>query len=63
MPAPLKLTPERPHKPALRRQVEVVHFEGIDRRSGSIILLDPSRKEVLRWNFYNAWPCKWEGPG
>ena len=34
----------------------------VDRRSGSIILLDPSRKEVLRWNFYNAWPCKWEGP-
>ena len=23
---------ERPHKPTLRRQVEVVHFEGIDRR-------------------------------
>ena len=34
----------------------------VERRSGSIILLDESRKEILRWNFYNGWPCKWEGP-
>ena len=27
---------ERPHKPTLRRQVEIVHFEGIDRRRSSI---------------------------
>lgn len=34
----------------------------VDRRSGSIILLDESRAEILRWNFFNGWPCKWEGP-
>jgi phage tail-like protein len=34
----------------------------VDRRAGSIILLDAARNEVLRWNFYEGWPCKWEGP-
>ena len=34
----------------------------VERRSGSIILLDESRQEILRWNFFNGWPCKWEGP-
>ncbi len=34
----------------------------VERRNGSIILLDASRNEILRWNFYNGWPCKWEGP-
>ncbi len=34
----------------------------VERRSGSIILLDESRTEILRWNFFNGWPCKWEGP-
>ena len=34
----------------------------MDRRSGSIILLDESRQEVARWNFHEAWPAKWEGP-
>jgi phage tail-like protein len=33
-----------------------------DRRNGSIILLDDQRTEVVRWNFRNGWPCKWEGP-
>jgi phage tail-like protein len=30
------------------------------RRNGSVVLLDESRQEVARWNFHNAWPCKWE---
>ena len=34
----------------------------VDRRSGSIILLDDDRTEVLRWNFFNGWVSKWEGP-
>lgn len=34
----------------------------VERRNGSIILLDASRTEILRWNFYSGWPCKWEGP-
>jgi phage tail-like protein len=33
-----------------------------DRRSGSIILLDEARKQVLRWHFVEGWPVKWEGP-
>jgi phage tail-like protein len=35
----------------------------VDRRNGSIVLLDDQRTEVVRWNFRNGWPCKWEGPG
>jgi phage tail-like protein len=35
----------------------------VDRRNGSIILLDDQRTEVLRWNFHEGWPCKWQGPG
>ncbi len=35
----------------------------IDRRSGSIIILDQDgQTEVARYNFYEAWPCKWYVP-
>jgi phage tail-like protein len=34
----------------------------IDRRNGSIVLLDDQRNEVVRWNFVSGWPCKWQGP-
>jgi phage tail-like protein len=34
----------------------------IERKSGSIVLLDGARNEVARWNFREAWPAKWEGP-
>jgi phage tail-like protein len=34
----------------------------IDRRNGSIVLLDDNRSPVVRWNFHNGWICKWEGP-
>ncbi len=33
-----------------------------DRRNGVIILMDESRADVLRWQFRNGWPAKWEGP-
>jgi phage tail-like protein len=33
-----------------------------DRRNGSIVLLDTTGKEQLRWNFTEAWPSKWTGP-
>ena len=33
-----------------------------ERQSGSIVLLNENREEVLRWNFREGWPCKWEGP-
>jgi phage tail-like protein len=35
----------------------------IDRRSGSIVILDQDMQtEVARYNFYEAWPCKWYVP-
>ncbi len=33
-----------------------------DTRSGSIVLLDAEMKEKTRWNFYDAWPCRYEAP-
>jgi phage tail-like protein len=33
-----------------------------DRRNGSIILVDELLADVLRWNFYEGWISKWEGP-
>ena len=35
---------------------------GTERRSGSVVLLDEGRSEVLRWNFVEGWISKWEGP-
>ncbi len=34
----------------------------VERRSGSIILNNLEGKEVMRWNFFEAWPTKWDGP-
>jgi phage tail-like protein len=33
-----------------------------DRRSGSVILLDGNMEEKARWNFFEAWPCRYEAP-
>ena len=33
-----------------------------DVRSGSIVLLDAEMNEKTRWNFYDAWPCRYEAP-
>ena len=33
-----------------------------ERRAGSIVLMNESRQEVMRWNFTEGWVCKWEGP-
>jgi phage tail-like protein len=34
-----------------------------ERRNGSIVVLDiDGLSEVVRWNFFNAWPSKMEGP-
>jgi phage tail-like protein len=44
---------------AWRKQV----LDGVtDRRSGSIIVLDAENQEVVRYNFYEGWPARWEGP-
>ncbi|MBN8592382.1 MAG: phage tail protein [Anaerolineae bacterium] len=34
----------------------------IQRRNGSVILLDETGVEKLRWNFFNAYPVRWNGP-
>jgi phage tail-like protein len=34
----------------------------IDRRNGSVILLDRRGTEVARWNFIRAWPTKYTAP-
>jgi phage tail-like protein len=33
----------------------------VDRKNGSILLLDDLGQERVRWNFFDAWPSKWEG--
>lgn len=34
----------------------------IERKNGSIIVLDLEGNEKVRWNFYEGWPTKWDGP-
>jgi phage tail-like protein len=34
----------------------------VERRDGSIVLLDDDRADVLRWNFSQGWISKWTGP-
>ena len=35
----------------------------IDRRSGAVIILDHDGvTEAARYEFFNAWPCKWNVP-
>ncbi len=34
----------------------------VERKNGSIILLDDTGAEKLRWNFREGWPTKWTGP-
>ncbi|MDQ3855485.1 MAG: phage tail protein [Chloroflexota bacterium] len=34
----------------------------VERRNGSIILLDSAGAESSRWNFVDAYPVRWSGP-
>ena len=34
----------------------------IARKNGSIIQLNDLGQEKVRWNFFAAWPSKWDGP-
>ncbi|MEF3312942.1 phage tail protein [Paenibacillus sp. GYB004] len=34
----------------------------VKRKSGSIILHNQAGKEICRWNFFDAYPVKWNGP-
>ena len=33
----------------------------VERKAGSIISLADDGSEILRYNFYEAWPCRWKG--
>ena len=34
----------------------------VERKNGSIVLLDSMGQEQRRWNFREGWPSKWTGP-
>ena len=34
----------------------------VERKDGSIVLVDDTGKEKVRWNFVKGWPTKWTGP-
>jgi phage tail-like protein len=42
------------HRRAVRGELE--------RKNGSIVLLDRRGEEVARWNFVRAWPSRYDGP-
>lgn len=42
------------HRDAIRGDVQ--------RKNGSIVLLDRKGEEIARWNFVRAWPSKYDGP-
>ena len=33
----------------------------VERRDISIVMLDTTGTEAMRWNLLNAWPCEWHG--
>ena len=33
----------------------------VERKTGSVILQNDHGKEICRYNFAEAWPCKWKG--
>jgi len=34
----------------------------LERKNGSVVLLDDTGEEKVRWNFRDGWPTKWTGP-
>ena len=34
----------------------------IVRKNGSVVMCDDTGTEKVRWNFFSAWPSKWDGP-
>lgn len=47
---------------ALFDWVKTVVDGTVQRKNGSIIALDRKGDPVCRWDFKNAWPCRYEGP-
>lgn len=33
----------------------------VERKSGSVILCADDGTEIMRYNFFEGWPCKWKG--
>jgi phage tail-like protein len=33
----------------------------VERKSGSVILADDTGSEIVRYNIFEAWPCRWKG--
>lgn len=48
--------------PALLTWYKAVLDGKTDRKSGSVIYLDREGNEVVRYNFFEAWPCRWKAP-
>jgi phage tail-like protein len=46
----------------LKWQMEVAKGQ-ITRRNISVVMYDSAGLELMRWNFANAYPVKWVGPG
>ena len=48
------------------RELYDLHLAALDglvqRKSGSIVLMDRADQEVARWDFVQAWPARWVGP-
>jgi len=34
----------------------------VDRRNGSVVVTDLDGTERVRWNFFQGWPARWDGP-
>ena len=49
------------NSPALWDWTKSVLDGTVERKSGSVILLDDAGGEITRYNFFEAWPCKWKG--
>lgn len=41
---------------------EWVNGSKYERKNGSIVVLNQNGEEKVRWNFFDGWPCKWDGP-
>jgi len=48
--------------PALLEWYKKVLGGKTERKSGSIVYLDREGNEVVRYNFFEAWPCRWKAP-
>lgn len=34
----------------------------VERKNGAVIFFNRAGEPVIRWDFSNGWPCRWEGP-